>query len=235
MKPFSLVSTTLVPGLYTLLGLFVLADVASPTFNIQGAPDWSGSQGVIAVAVLLTAAVALGIVIHTISRSVFHGLKEQWTLTVLSSGTVRERMAAVGSSLPKLAGTTYEEMMNEEAADRVRKAGALLHAIEYQVMARAPYIFDTIQSYRHQYRLARSFILPSVLLAATLPVWDPIRALDGAGAIGPFPIIRSQVFLVSVLAAAVSYIAFRERAYRYAAAKIQAFVTLEVLEGEEED
>jgi hypothetical protein len=54
-----------------------------------------------------------------------------------------------------------------------------------------------------------------------------VKALDSAGAIGPFPIIRTQLFLLAILAAAVSYVAFRERSYRYAAATILAFATLE--------
>jgi hypothetical protein len=50
--------------------------------------------------------------------------------------------------------------------------------------------------------------------------------LDGAGMIGPFPIIRTQLFLLGVLAA-VSFVAFRERSHRYAAAKVLAFTTME--------
>jgi hypothetical protein len=45
--------------------------------------------------------------------------------------------------------------------------------------------------------------------------------------IGPFPIIRTQLFLLGVLAAAVSFVAFRERSHRYAAAKVLAFTTME--------
>ncbi len=65
------------------------------------------------------------------------------------------------------------------------------------------------------------------VLALILPLWGPVAALGGAGAVGPFPIIRTQMFLLGLLAAAVSYLAFRERAYRYAAANTLAFVTLE--------
>ena len=70
-----------------------------------------------------------------------------------------------------------------------------------------------------QYRMARGFILPLAILAFILPLWAPVAALDGVGSIGPFPIIRSQVFMVSLLASAVSFVAFQERAYRYSAAK----------------
>jgi len=102
-----------------------------------------------------------------------------------------------------------------------------MHGVEYQIMVRAPRVFETIQVYREQYRMARGFILPLAVLALILPFWAPIVLLDGAGSIGPFPIIRSQVFMVSLLASAVSFQAFRERAYRYAASKALAWVTLE--------
>ena len=46
-------------------------------------------------------------------------------------------------------------------------------------------------------------------------------------AIGPLPIVRTQLFLLSVLASAVCYVAFRERTFRYSAAKLLAFATVE--------
>ena len=63
--------------------------------------------------------------------------------------------------------------------------------------------------------------------AKALPLWEPVKALDASGAIGPFPIIRTQMFLLGILAASVSFVAFRERSYRYAAAKLLAFATVE--------
>ena len=110
-----------------------------------------------------------------------------------------------------------------------------MQGVEYQVMVRAPHVFETIQVYREQYRMARGFILPLAVLAFILPFWAPIAALDGAGSIGPFPIIRSQVFMVGLLASAVSFQAFRERAYRYAAAKTLAWVTIEDIDAKERD
>ncbi len=110
-----------------------------------------------------------------------------------------------------------------------------MQGLEYQVMVRAPEVFETIQGYREQYRMARGFILPLAVLAVILPFWAPVAALDGAGSIGPFPIIRSQVFMVALLASAVCFQAFRERAYRYAAAKTLAWVTIENLESRNRD
>ena len=104
-----------------------------------------------------------------------------------------------------------------------------MHGVEYQIMLRAPHVYETIQVYREQYRMARGLILPFVVLAFILPFCAPIAAFD-SGAIGPFPIIRSQVFMVSILASAVSFQSFRERAYRYAAAKALAWVTIEEFE-----
>ena len=64
------------------------------------------------------------------------------------------------------------------------------------------------------------------ILGFILPPQAPVAVLDGAGLIRPFPIIRSQVFMVSLLASAVSFVALRERAYRYSAAKALAWVTI---------
>ena len=110
-----------------------------------------------------------------------------------------------------------------------------MQGVEYQVLVRAPHVFATIQVYREQYRMARGFILPLAVLAFVLPFWAPVAALDGAGSIGPFPIIRSQVFMVGLLASAVSFQAFRERAYRYAAAKTLAWVTIEDIDARDRD
>ena len=227
MRPFSLGVTTLIQGVYTLMWLVVLVDVGSPTFNVQGSISWTGMHAVIAVVVLFVASAALGVVMHTVSRAVFHRVKQLWALEVLSSETVQHRFAPLRPVEVFPGGPKYDQILDEQTPDRVRKAGGFLHALEYQVMTRAPDVYRTIQVYRDQYRLARCFILPSAAFATILPFWDPVRALDVAGAIGPFPIIRTQLFLLSVLAAAVSYAAFRERSYRYAAAKVMAYATLE--------
>ncbi len=46
MRPFSLGVTTLIQGLYALVWVAVMFDVASPTFNLGGLPSWTGMQGV---------------------------------------------------------------------------------------------------------------------------------------------------------------------------------------------
>jgi len=227
MRPFTLGTTTFIQGLYTVMWMIVLADVASPTFNVQGFAGASGIQAIVWAVVIVTASVALGVVMHTLSRNVFHMRKLQWGLDILTSDSVGARLGELEAAKSFPGGLTYEEVLDEETPDRNVKAGAILHHIGFRVMAQAPDVYDRFEVYRDQYRLARAFILPSLALAFTLPLWAPVAALDGAGAIGPFPIIRSQVFLLSILAAAVSYVAFRERSYRYYAAKILAFVTLE--------
>jgi len=226
MRPFYMPITTLVHGLFSSMVLLVVVDVASPTFNVAAIPAWTGSQGAIVVLVTLTVSVALGVVMHTISRSFFHRQKQRWTLQVLSSSAVRGRLAALGTVQSSPGGPTYDEL-SEDTPNRVTKAAAFMQGIEYQVMVQAPHVFDNIQIYRDQYRMARAFILPCAVLAVVLPLWGPVVALDGAGAIGPIPIIRSQAFLVTVLAAAISFIAFRERAYRYSSAKALAWVTVD--------
>lgn len=226
MRPFSLGVTTLVHGFYVLAWVAIVLDVGSPTFNLR-MPAWGPAEAVVWVALLFTAAAALGVVIHTISRNVFHARKQFWAFEVLSSPTVQERFAKMGIVETFPGGPSYAEAMKAESKDRIPRAGGFLHAVEYQLLERAPHVWREIQSYRDQYRLARGFILTSAALAVVLPLWDPVRALDAAGTIGPFPIIRTQLFLLGVLAAAVCYVAFRERTYRYAAAQLLAYTTLE--------
>ena len=97
MRPFYVAGTTLVHGLFTSMVLVVLADVASPTFNFQRIPATSGGQVALAIVVVITISFALGIVMHTASRALFHKQKQQWTLDVLASAAVRSRLAALGS------------------------------------------------------------------------------------------------------------------------------------------
>ncbi len=229
MRPFYMAVTTLVHGLFTSMVLVVLADVASPTFNIQEIPAWTGGQAMFVFMTVVTVSIALGIVMHTISRGLFHKQKQQWTLDVLASGAVEHRMAGLGRVYPSPGGPTYADLWDEEQEthNRAWRAAMFMHGVEYQVMVRAPRVYETIQAYREQYRMARGFIIPLAILAFSLPFWAPVVALDGAGSIGPFPIIRSQVFMVSLLASAVIFQAFRERAYRYAVAQVLAWVTIE--------
>ena len=226
MRPFTLGVTTLVHGFYALVWVVVLLDVGSPTFNLR-APDWSAPETVVAAAVLFTAAAALGVVMHTISRGAYHRHKQLWALSVLTSPTVQQRFAVLGAGEVFPGGPSYTDAVKAEGPTRIQRAGGFLHAVEYQVLTRAPEAWRSIQVYRDQYRLARGFILPSAAFAVVLPMWEPVRALDTAGAIGPFPIIRTQLLLLSVLASAICYVAFRERAHRYSAALLLAYATLE--------
>lgn len=227
MRPFSLGVITLMQGFYVLLWLVVLFDAASPTFNLGGVPDWNAVQSVVALAVAFMTSAALGVVMHTLSKALFHGFKLRWELDVLSSSTVRLRMQAMDTVEVFPGGPKYADLLNPDDSERVHKAAAFMNAMEFFVMSRAFEVYRTIQVYRDQYRLARGFILPSAAFAIVLPLWEPIRALDAAGSIGPFPIIRTQLFLLGILAAAVCYVAFRERSFRYAAATALAFATLD--------
>ncbi len=226
MRLFSLGVTALVHGFYLLAWVAIVLDVGSPTFNLH-MPAWGPAQAVVWIALLFTAAAALGVVIHTVSRSVFHARKQFWAFEVLASSTVQQRFATMGAMETFPGGPSYAEALKAEPKDRIPKAGGFLHAVEYQLLARAPHVWREVQAYRDQYRLARGFILTSVGFAFVLPLWEPIRELDGAGSVGPFPIIRTQLFLLSILAAAVCYVAFRERTYRYSAAQLLAYATIE--------
>ena len=236
MRTFYLAVTTLVHGLFTSMVLVVLADVASPTFNVERIPALTGSPAVFVVVTVLTVSFAMGVVMHTISRGLLHEQKGRWTLDILMSGAVRNRMAALGKAQPSPGGPSYEELSEEEDPhSRMVKAAEFMHGVEYQIMLRAYHVYGAIQVYREQYRMARGFILPLAILGFILPLWAPVAALDGVGSIGPFPIIRSQVFMVSLLASAVSFVAFRERAYRYSAAKALAWVTIEGRDAKDRD
>lgn len=216
----------LVHGFYAVVWVAIVLDVGSPSFNLS-MPQWGATEAVVMIALLLTASVALGVVVHTISRGVFHRTKERWAMDVLLSGTVQQRFAAFGDVQTFPGGPTYAEVLKAQGQDRVRKAGSFLQAVEHQLLARATEVWRGIQPSRDQYRLARGFILISAGFAPVLPLWEPVRALDSAGSIGPLPIIRTQLFLLSVLAAAICYMAFRERTFRYAAATLLAYATVE--------
>jgi len=66
MRLFYNAATNLVQGLFSSIVLLVVADVASPTFNVTGLPDWTGSQTTIVIAAVLTVSLALGVAMHTI-------------------------------------------------------------------------------------------------------------------------------------------------------------------------
>ena len=97
MRPFSLGVTTLVHGFYSMVWVALVLDVGSPSFNLS-MPEWTATEAAVWIALLLTGAAALGVVVQTISRSVFHGYKEAWALEVLVSPTVQQRFAAFGSN-----------------------------------------------------------------------------------------------------------------------------------------
>ncbi|HEY7685747.1 MAG TPA: hypothetical protein VH833_06515 [Gemmatimonadales bacterium] len=226
MRPFTLGVTTLVHGFFAMVWVALVLDVGSPSFNLS-MPQWGATEAVVYVALLFTASAALGVVVHTISRGVFHRFKERWAMEVLVSATVQKRFTAFGDVETFPSGPSFAEVLKAEGLDRVRKAGGFLQALEYQLLSRAPEVWRGIQPGRDQYRLARGFILTSAAFAPILPLWAPVVALDSLGAIGPLPIVRTQLFLLSVLASAVCYIAFRERTFRYAAATLLAYATVE--------
>jgi hypothetical protein len=226
MRPFTLGVTTLVHGFYAMVWVALLLDVGSPSFNLS-MPQWGATEAVIYVALLFTAAAALGVVVHTVSRGVFHRVKERWAMEVLVSPTVQQRFAAFGDVETFPGGPSYAEVLKAEGPKRILAAGSFVMALEYQLLSRAPGVWQGIQACRDQYRLARGFILTSAAFAPILPLWEPVRALDGMGAIGPLPIVRTQLFLLSVLASAVCFVAFRERTFRYSAATLLAYATIE--------
>jgi hypothetical protein len=86
----------------------------------------------------------------------------------------------------------------------MRKAGEFLHAAEYALQIRAPHIHQAIQIYRDQYRLARGFVLPSLLLAIVVPFSDPLPR----GHVGQFPLISLQFFCLGIFFSGICLYAF---------------------------
>jgi hypothetical protein len=219
--PYALGVTTVIQGLYSLIAIAILMDLGSPTLDLRVLPEWSPGQAFLFAAVLSTITLAVGAVMHTVSRNAFRKRKDVWATEILLSPGVKQRLDAIGAAQPSGA-PSLDEVHAAEGFDRVRKAGEFMHALDYLLLIRAPSVHRSIQVYRDQYRLARGFILPSIVLAVVLPFWDPVPL----GHVGSFPLISFQLFFLAVFFAGVSMYAFRERSYRYAAARIRGYLTL---------
>lgn len=226
MFPFSLGVLTLLQGLYSLCWFVILLDIGSPAFDLANLPDLNAGQLVLVIGAISTMAAVVGVIMHTVSRNVFRRSKDFWAFKVLTSSTVRRRLKATGSVDPGLGGATLADVLDPENPDRVRNAGEFMHAIDYRVMVGSPEVYRTIQVYRDQYRLARGFIVPSLVLGLLVPLWEPIRTLEGVRSLGPVPLIGIQLLLLGVLFAAISFLAFRERAFRHTAARVMSYLTL---------
>ncbi|UCE85983.1 MAG: hypothetical protein JSU66_16930 [Deltaproteobacteria bacterium] len=222
MFPYSTGFMTMLQGLYSLIWIAVLMDVLSPTLDLRKLPPWSASEGLVVLTAIFTLALAVGTVMNTVSRNVFRRTKELWASEVLTSRSVRERLDRIGALRPT-GGPSLAEVHAADGRERVRTAGEFVHAIEHVLWIRAPHVNQNIEIYRDQYRLARGFILPSLILAIVLPFWEVVPR----GHMGGFPLISVQLFFLAVFFAGTSMYAFRERSYRYAAARIRAFLTLE--------
>ena len=226
MFPYALGVLTLLQGLYSLLWIVILMDVGSPTLDLRSLPAWTPGQILVLFPALLAVTFAIGVVMHTLSRQLFRSMKDGWESAVLTSGTVTRRLGDAASCQPS-GGPCLAEVHAVEGIERVRKVGEFVHALDYVLMLQSPHLHRSIQVYRDQYRLARGFILPSLILAVLLPFWAPVPL----GHVERFPLISVQLFFLGLLAAGVSMYAFRERAHRYAAARIRAFVTLQAERG----
>ncbi len=228
MFPFSLGVLTILQGLYSLFWFVILLDIGSRAFDLTKLPDLNGWQMFLGIIALTTIAAVVGVIMHTVSRNLLRRQKDLWAFKVLASPTVKKRFQTTGAADPGMGGATLADVLDDENPHRVRHAGELMHAIDYLVMVRSPAVYRTIQVYRDQYRLARGFILPSLIIGILLPFWEPIRSVEGGGNLGPLPMLGVQLLLLGLLFAAISFLAFRERAFRHAAARVMSFLTLEV-------
>ncbi len=222
MFPYSVGVLTMLQGFYSLLWIVILMDISSPSFDLRRLPEWSGAQVGLVLSGLFTTAFAVGLVMHTLSRDLFRRYKDRWAQYVLTSPSITGRLNDLESCRPT-GGPALSEVLAAEGAQGVRKAGEFIHAVEYEIMTRAPHLYRSIQVYRDQYRLARGAILPSLALGLVLPFWEPIPA----GHVSPFPLIGFQGFFLGIFCAGVSMHAFRERSYRYAAARLRGFLILQ--------
>lgn len=226
MFPYSLGVLTLLQGLYSLCWFVLLLDIGSPAFDLTNLPDWNTGESSLVVLAVGTLSVVMGVIMHAASRNLFRRQKDLWAFKVLTSPAVRRRLKGTGNADLGLGGATMNHVLNEENPNRVRHAGEFMHTLDYMVMVRSPEVYRTIQVYRDQYRLARGFILPSLVLGILLPIWEPIRTLEGARDLGPLSLVGAQLLLLGLLFAAVSFLVFRERAFRHAAARVMSFLTL---------
>jgi hypothetical protein len=221
MFPYPLGVLTLLQGLYSLLWIVILMDVLSPTLDLRDVPGWSGAQTAMFLAALAMTTFAVGVAMHTLSRNLFRKMKDGWDAQVIISPGVKRRLDE-GVSYRPSGGPSLDEVLAAEGTDQMRKVGEFLHAVDYVLQIRAPHIHQTIQIYRDQYRLARGFILPSLLLALVLPFWEPLPS----GHVGAFPLVNLQLFFLGVFFAGICGYAFKERSHRYAAARLRGFCTL---------
>jgi len=222
MFPYSLGVLTVLQGVYSLILIVIILDVGSPTLDLRSMGDWNSSHSLPLFAALLCVSFTVGVAMHTLSRNLFRRSKDYWDMAVLTSPAVRQRLGDLGECRPS-GGPTLEEVHAAEGFDRIRKAGEFNHAVDYVLQVRAPHLHQAIQVYRDQYRMARGFIVPSLGLALALPFWDPVPS----GHVGQFPLVGVQVFFLCVFFAGVAMYAFKERSYRYAAARLRSFLTLQ--------
>ncbi len=222
MFPYPLGVLTALQGLYSLLLIAVILDVGSPTFDLRDITDSTGVQVLPILAGLLAITFTVGLAMHTLSRNLFRRMKDVWDMEMLTSPGVQQRLGAVGECRPS-GGPSLDEVHAAEGFDRIRTAGEFNHAVDYVLQIRAPRLYEAIQVYRDQYRLARGFVLPSLGLAIVLPFWEPVPS----GHIGQFPLVALQLFFLCVFFAGVATYAFKERAHRYSAARLRSFMTLQ--------
>jgi hypothetical protein len=222
MFPYSLGVLTMLQGVYSLLWIVLLMDVLSPTLDLRNAPQWPIQQTAVLVVALLTVSFVIGVAMHTVSRNLFRKMKNLWDLQIVTSAGVRRLFDDCGKGRPS-GGPSLDEVHAAEGVEQVRKAGEFMHAVEYVLQVRAPQLHRFAQVYRDQYRLARGFVLPTLILTVVLPFWEPLPSGD----IGRFPLISLQVFFLGIFLSGTCLYAFRERSFRYAAARLRGFLTLQ--------
>lgn len=231
MSGFSNSLQMLIQGFYSLLWIIIALDVGSPSVDLRRIPDLSPQQAFLILLLVIPLAFVIGVMMHTFSRHLFRKAKDDWARIVLTSNRVRQRYTELGleDAIRKVGGWWYTDLdAAESQLDRTRRAGEIMHGIDYAVVTKAPHVYRLIQVYREQYRLARGFIIPSAVLSLLVPFWEPVANVPSGVSVGPFNLVAVQLFLLTALLASFAFVSFRERAFRYEAARTKAYMVMAV-------
>lgn len=232
MSGFSNSVQMLIQGFYSLLWIAIAMDVGSPSLDLRRFPDLSAQQTFLILLVVFPLAFVIGVMMHTFSRHLFRKAKDDWARIVLMSARTRQRYTELGleAAVRKVGGWWYTDLdAAEDEVDRNRKAGEMMHGIDYAVATKAPHVYRQIQVYRQQYRLGRGFIIPSAVLSLILPFWEPVASVPSGVNVGPMNLVSVQLFLLTALLASFAFVSFRERAFRYEAARTKAYLVMAAL------
>ncbi len=112
MPAFSTTLHVLVQGFYSVFWIAIVLDVGSPSLDLRRLPAWTTGEVIVVGLLLITLALVIGTMMHTLSRHMFRKNKDVWSAEVLLSPGVRDRYGRLGltSSLTDLCGTSLDDL-----------------------------------------------------------------------------------------------------------------------------